>query len=296
MSNFALQQAHYQQFLRIAAYTEQLKQQSWRQHQSMVCAHVQAPPGVHFPVCRMAGPDLMQASLKPIAPPSPSSSAPTTAPCSPAGSFKAPPGLLPIGVPLVGAPPGLLPPPGLELNLESPAGTDDESDADVVDLTCPLDMRTCALDRREGVQVSSKQVGGVIRHHVQWDLVQFRQRARHSFGQALLSPVFTAGGLSNARLMLFPNLSNSLSKSQSRTLRAKFRQRLDNCAVSAEIKVKAQELGSRLRRFSAAVDGIRGQSVECDFSQQVIFSCGHFNINIADTGVVTVSFEIEEKQ
>jgi len=285
MSNLAFAQVQYQHWLQIAAYNEMLKQQSWRQFQSMVHVNVQPPPGVHVPVHCLA--ELDCASLKVFAPASPTSSAPTTAPSSPFGSFRAPPGLVPVGAP--SAPPGLLPPPGLALNLELSVGADDETNVDVVDLTCPLDS--------EGVQVSSKQDTGVMRHHVQWDLVQFRKRARQSFGKALLSPVFTAGGLSNMRLMLFPNLSNSAmsSKGQSRNLRAKYRQRLENCAVSAEIKVKAQGLAPDLRRISAAVDGTHGQPVECDFSQQVIASCGHFNINIAHNDVVTVSFEIEEK-
>jgi len=273
MSSFALL---HQQCLRIAAHNEMWKQQNWRHCQSMARVNVQPPPGVHVPAHCLAEPDCV--SLKLLAPPSPTSSAPTTAPPSPVGSFRAPPGLA--------APPGLLPPPGLGLSLDSSIGTDDESDVEVVDLTGPS-------DRCEGVHVSSEQDAGVTRHHVQWELVQFRQRARQ--GKALLSPTFTAGGLTDARLMLYPNLSKAAmcSKGQSRKLRAKYRQQFDNSGVNAELKVKAQGSSPELLRFSATVDGTCGLPIEYDFSQQVTLSCGHFNIKVADTDVVTVSVEIE---
>jgi len=149
-----------------------------------------------------------------------------------------------------------------------------------------------------GMSVNSKMVGSTLATHIEWRIEDFGGRLQASMGKPLVSPPFTACGLQNLRLMVFPDAREAVKSARSRDRRGMYAAMVKKGPLYGGLKLKAECLGCATDiSFNLSVGSIGAGPVTYDFSQQAVHGLDDFGVDWLKqvdkaTGSLVVSADI----
>lgn len=134
---------------------------------------------------------------------------------------------------------------------------------------------------KDSLTVQVKEVDGVEVSHAEWRIDNAKAKFKDCVGRPLVSPQFDAGGLSELRLMVSPNLGIDVSGLTMREQKARYEARLAEGPLSGALQLKVVTSNGDKIRFSLFVGEISQGPLEYDFRDHIIHGAD-FNSNWLD--------------
>mmetsp|Transcript_47086 Transcript_47086/g.84930 ORF Transcript_47086/g.84930 Transcript_47086/m.84930 type:complete len:462 (+) Transcript_47086:173-1558(+) len=199
--------------------------------------------------------------------------------------------------------PGLLHPPGLTLaraasrticssddakepRLQLPPGLLDDEDDELVSVAeaaaapaVPRALSSSApsAEVSPGITVCPVEVQGAICTRAEWRIDDLRGKLQASMGRPLVSPPFSARGLPNLRLMVFPDAREAVKGVRSRERKGLYAAMVKKGPLHGALKLKADCLErAAVLRFYLTVGAVRSGPFTYDFSERAIHGCEDF--------------------
>lgn len=134
---------------------------------------------------------------------------------------------------------------------------------------------------KDSLTVQVKEVDGVEVSHAEWRIDNAKAKFKDCVGRPLVSPQFDAGGLSELRLMVSPNLGIDVSGLTMREQKSRYEARLAEGPLSGALQLKVVTSNGDKIRFSLFVGEISEGPLEYDFRDHIIHGAD-FNSNWLD--------------
>jgi hypothetical protein len=138
-------------------------------------------------------------------------------------------------------------------------------------LSSPMDSSTepDEEETKESLSVNPAHVDGTACVCADWRIPNIQERVTASSGRPVLSPVFQLGGVSDARLMIFPDTKSKTEGSQSKKKHVKAKKGACHGPLNCGLKLKVPS-GEAAVRFYLTVGSSRWGPFSCDFSEHVM--------------------------
>jgi len=166
----------------------------------------------------------------------------------------------------------------------------------------PLALAAVTNHAPPGIVIKTAEVGGRPSSQVDWKIEDFRGKLQASMGRPVVSPAFAASGLSNLRLMVFPDARDAVKNARSHERKGLYSNMVKKGPLYCSLKLKADGLErDTVMTFSLVVGGIRKGPCTYDFSEQAVLGLEDFGVNWLDeldksSGAIHVGIEIIEVQ
>lgn len=192
------------------------------------------------------------------------------------------------------APPGLLPRSGpgaaLTESLPSPIAA--------AAVTRSIPQETAVTP--QGMTIGPGEVGGRACTRVSWKIDDFSGKLQASMGRPVVSPAFDAGGLSNLRLMVFPDARDAVKSARSHQRKGLYAAMVKKGPLYGSLKLKADGLErGTIITFALTVGSTRAGPSTYDFSAQAVCGLDDFGVDWLQqvdraSGALDVGIEIVE--
>lgn len=175
-------------------------------------------------------------------------------------------------------PPGLLPPPGLTLaraaSLPVPGGSEElDAEPTVISETSSASQ----IEAVPGMWIGPVEVNRAPCIRAEWRIEDFRAKLQACMGRPLVSPPFTAHGLPNLRLMVFPDAREAVKTARSRDRKGIYASMVKKGPLHGALRLKVPH--SIALNFHLTVGDERRESFCYDFSKQAIHGCDDFGVD-----------------
>ncbi|CAE8657035.1 unnamed protein product [Polarella glacialis] len=156
-----------------------------------------------------------------------------------------------------------------------------------------------ALPLPVGMSMCSVDVGGTARTRIEWRIDDLVGKLQASMGRPLVSPPFSALGLPNLRLMVFPDGRDTLKNARSGERKGLYTTMIKKGPLFGALKLKADCLDcAAVMSVNLSVGGVRAGPLMYNFSEQAIHGVDDFGVDwLKQTdqgGSLTVGMEILE--
>lgn len=178
------------------------------------------------------------------------------------------------------------PPPGLQL---SPKDTKEVSFAKQGSLssghssTLTVTMASVLSDdpgHLDGVQLSNASVEGLDLERAEWRIGQLSQKLRGCMGRALVSSPFTAAGLEDLRLMVFPEGKELTKGPRSKRQRELYAKKVNEGPLDGCLKIKVPSCPSELElQYFLKVGTSRKGPFRHSFAENTVSGCDDFGVD-----------------
>lgn len=151
-----------------------------------------------------------------------------------------------------------------------------------------------------GMAISPGEVGGRACTRVDWKLDDFSGKLQASMGRPVVSPAFSACGLSNLRLMVFPDARDAVKRARGFERKALYANMVKQGPLYGSLKLKADGLErATIMTFSLLVGGVRAGPTTYDFSEQAVLGLDDFGVDWLQqvdkaSGAIHIGIEILE--
>lgn len=204
-------------------------------------------------------------------------------------SFAPPPGLFAVSA---HASESLLPPCALPLSRAAtcpPVPDNAEAKLQILSpksasLLAPPDLKRAASSpgdtaREEAVCLSCCKVAGVDCIRAEWRIENVCTRMKSSMGKAIVSPPFHAGGLTDLRLMVFPDYLETKGE-RNRKSKEKYVETVTKGPLSGALKLKSANVERHVLNCFLTVGTERRGPFSYDFSQhEPVHGCDDFGVD-----------------
>lgn len=152
----------------------------------------------------------------------------------------------------------------------------------------------------QGMAISEGEVAGRACQRVDWKIDDFSGKLQASMGRPVVSPAFSACGLSNLRLMVFPDARDAVKRARGFERKALYANMVKQGPLYGSLKLKADGLErNTVMTFSLLVGGVRAGPTTYDFSEQAVLGLDDFDIDWLQqvdkaSGAINVGIEIIE--
>eukprot|EP00929_Paragymnodinium_shiwhaense_P012823 TRINITY_DN120715_c0_g1_i1.p1 TRINITY_DN120715_c0_g1~~TRINITY_DN120715_c0_g1_i1.p1 ORF type:complete len:500 (+),score=99.37 TRINITY_DN120715_c0_g1_i1:121-1620(+) len=143
------------------------------------------------------------------------------------------------------------------------------------------------------------EVAGEACTRVEWRIEDLRSRLQASMGRPLVSPSFLAAGLSNLRLMVFPDAREAVKSARSRERKGMYAAMVKKGPLYGALKLKADGLqgATTVVKFNLICGNAHRGPFSYDFGEHAIHGCEDFGVDwlkqVDDlSGCLTVGVEI----
>jgi len=150
------------------------------------------------------------------------------------------------------------------------------------------------------MSINASEVGGQPCTRVDWKIDDFSGKLQASMGRPVVSPAFTACGLSNLRLMVFPDARDAVKSARSHERKGLYAAMVKKGPLYGSLKLKADGLEhATVMTFSLLVGTVRAGPSTYDFSEQAVQGLDDFGVDWLQqvdkaSGALSVSIEIVE--
>ncbi|CAE8624472.1 unnamed protein product [Polarella glacialis] len=156
-----------------------------------------------------------------------------------------------------------------------------------------------ALPLPVGMSMCSVDVGGTARTRIEWRIDDLVGKLQASMGRPLVSPPFSALGLPNLRLMVFPDGRDTLKNARSGERKGLYASMIKKGPLFGALKLKADCLDCvAIMSVNLTVGGVRAGPLIYNFSEQAIHGVDDFEVDWLEQtdhgGSLTVGMEILE--
>jgi len=164
----------------------------------------------------------------------------------------------------------------------------------------PLVLAAATQPAPAGMTIRAGEVAGRGCTCVDWKIDDFRGKLQASMGRPVVSPAFTASGLSNLRLMVFPDARDAVKNARSHERKGLYSAMVKKGPLYGSLKLKADGLERpTVMTFALVVGGVRAGPSTYDFSEQAVLGLDDFGIDWLQqieksSGAISVSIEIIE--
>jgi hypothetical protein len=203
----------------------------------------------------------------------------------------------------VSAPPGLKPQsgPGPFLGAcQSPAAAAAASGPLQKPTAVRLGAAQIADHAPAGMAINPAEVEGQACSRIDWKIDDFSGKLQASMGRPVVSPAFAACGLSNLRLMVFPDARDAVKSARSHERKGLYAAMVKKGPLYGSLKLKADGLEcSTVMTFALVVGNVRVGPKVYDFSEQAVQGVDDFDVDWLQqvdkgTGALRVSIEVVE--
>lgn len=175
-------------------------------------------------------------------------------------------------------PPGLVPPPGLTLaraaSLPVPGGSEE---LDVEPTVISETSSTAQIEAAPGMWIGPVEVNRAPCIRAEWRIEDFRAKLQACMGRPLVSPPFTAHGLPNLRLMVFPDAREAVKTARSRDRKGIYASMVKKGPLHGALRLKVPH--SIALNYHLTVGDERRENFCYDFSKQAIHGCDDFGVD-----------------
>jgi hypothetical protein len=170
-------------------------------------------------------------------------------------------------------------PPGLfGISETSPAAA--SAPAPVQKPSVPVAMAAASQNAPQGITICSAEVGGQPCTRVEWKIDDFSGKLQASMGRPVVSPAFDACGLSNLRLMVFPDARDTVKSARSHERKSLYANMVKKGPLYGSLKLKADGLEMpTVMVFSLVVGNVRCGPNTYDFSEQAVCGLDDFGVD-----------------
>jgi hypothetical protein len=192
--------------------------------------------------------------------------------------------------PLLALPPGLLGMPDTTMVAPVPPGP--------VQRSTPLPV--VASHAPQGMSICSAEVDGAPCTRIEWKIDDFSGKLQASMGRPVVSPAFDACGLSNMRLMVFPDARDAVKSARSHERKSLYANMVKKGPLYGSLKLKVDGLEvPTIMSFSMLVGNVRSGPSLYDFSEQAVCGLADFGVDWLQqvdkaSGALRASIEIFE--
>jgi len=157
-----------------------------------------------------------------------------------------------------------------------------------------------AAEAPVGMSIRPGEVCGQACTCVDWKIDDFSGKLQASMGRPVVSPAFSASGLSNLRLMVFPDARDAVKRARGFERKALYANMVKQGPLYGSLKLKADGLErATVMTFSLLVGGVRSGPSTYDFSEQAVLGLDDFGIDWLQqvekaSGAIHVGIEIIE--
>ncbi|CAK9054333.1 unnamed protein product [Durusdinium trenchii] len=131
-----------------------------------------------------------------------------------------------------------------------------------------------------GITVGQVDVWGMACTRAEWRIEDIREKLQASMGRPLVSPPFSARGLPNLRLMVFPDAREAAKGVRQRERKGLYATMVKKGPVHASLKLKADCLrDATVLRFHLTVGTVRCGPFTYDYAECAVHGCEDFNID-----------------
>mmetsp|Transcript_66935 Transcript_66935/g.105937 ORF Transcript_66935/g.105937 Transcript_66935/m.105937 type:complete len:389 (-) Transcript_66935:159-1325(-) len=152
----------------------------------------------------------------------------------------------------------------------------------------------------QGMSICSAEVDGAPCTRVEWKIDDFSGKLQASMGRPVVSPAFDACGLSNLRLMVFPDARDAVKSARSHERKSLYANMVKKGPLYGSLKLKTDGLElPTVMTFSMLVGNVRAGPHVYDFSEQAVCGLADFGVDWLQqvekaSGALRVSIEIFE--
>ncbi|CAE8650275.1 unnamed protein product [Polarella glacialis] len=202
---------------------------------------------------------------------------------------------------------GLEPPPGLRVPSRASAAEQGlekvaAAAAAAVLLQKPAAPALSAADHALplGMSIGTADVGGSTCTRIEWRIEDLYGKLQASMGRPLVSPPFSALGLPNLRLMVFPDGRDTMKNARSGERKGLYAAMIKKGPLHGALKLKADCLEcATVMKVNLTVGKVRAGPLRYDFSEQAIHGLDDFGVDWLkqvdkSNGSLTVGMEILE--
>jgi hypothetical protein len=180
------------------------------------------------------------------------------------------------GIPNPGPPPGLSTPPGLRKEETA------DSFGNPSEHTSGYTSGSVATEagQIEGIEVTEGEVDGKPCEIAEWRIGHLSSKLKGCMGKALVSPPFTAAGLEDVRLMVFPEGKDAPKGPRSKRQKELYAKKVSEGPLDGCLKMKfVPEEGSPVLEYYLSVGSERRGPFKHDFGEKNINGCDDFGVD-----------------
>jgi len=153
-------------------------------------------------------------------------------------------------------------------------------------------------EQREGIQVSPTVFSGAPCVRAVWRITGFCKKLTAGLGKPLVSPPFVVSGVSDMRLMIFPDVQGG-APGQGKQKQSKFGKLLSRGPLNCALKLKVPVNNVPVLKFYLTLGSCaRRGPFTCDFSERPVDGCDGFDLDwlqqVDGSGSLRVGVEILE--
>ena len=132
----------------------------------------------------------------------------------------------------------------------------------------------------DGVQLSNASVEGLDLERAEWRIGQLSQKLRGCMGRALVSSPFTAAGLEDLRLMVFPEGKELTKGPRSKRQRELYAKKVNEGPLDGCLKIKVPSCPSELElQYFLKVGTSRKGPFRHSFAENTVSGCDDFGVD-----------------
>lgn len=132
----------------------------------------------------------------------------------------------------------------------------------------------------DGVQLSSACVDGLDLERAEWRIGQLSQKLRGCMGRALVSSPFTAAGLEDLRLMVFPEGREITKGPRSKRQRELYAKKVNEGPLDGCLKIKVPSCPTNLElQYFLKVGTSRKGPFRHNFAENTVSGCDDFGVD-----------------
>ena len=132
----------------------------------------------------------------------------------------------------------------------------------------------------DGVQLSNASVDGLDVERSEWRIGQLSQKLRGCMGRALVSSPFTAAGLEDLRLMVFPEGKELTKGPRSKRQRELYAKKVNEGPLDGCLKIKVPSCPSELElQYFLKVGTSRKGPFRHSFAENTVSGCDDFGVD-----------------
>lgn len=191
-------------------------------------------------------------------------------------------------------------PPGLEQQ-ERPGLSKAMSGVSVVSGFGDSPSDSMAVDEGllEGVNVTRACVDGVERECAQWRIGHLSAKLKNCMGRSLVSSPFSAWGLDDLRLMVFPDGKEAVKGTRSKKQKEQYAKMVTDGPLEGCLKFKVPECPApHILEYYLKIGEVRKGPFRHDFSESTVNGCSDFSVDwlkqVDADQILTVTVEILE--
>lgn len=147
-------------------------------------------------------------------------------------------------------------------------------------VTSPVTLADATEHAPPGIKISAREVEGRSCTHVDWKIDDFSGKLQASMGRPVVSPAFSTRGLSNLRLMVFPDARDAVKSARSHERKGLYANMVKKGPLYGSLKLKADGLErATVMTFFLLVGKVRKGPLTYDFSEQAVLGIEDFGID-----------------